>query len=45
MAKSLEVAAKAQDVGGATAALMEVKEVCAAIQTGWTGHTAEVGQS
>ena len=39
VAKSLELAAKAQDMGGATAALAEVKEVCAAIQTGWTSQT------
>ena len=44
VAKSLELAAKAQDVGGAVAALAEVKEVCAAIQTGWTSHTRETGQ-
>jgi len=44
VAKSLEVAAKARDVGGATAALAEVKEVCTAIQVGRTGHTPEAGQ-
>ena len=44
VAKSLELAAKAQDMGGATAALAEVKEVCAAIQTGWTSHIRETGQ-
>jgi PAS domain S-box-containing protein len=44
VAKSLELAAKAQDVDGATATLAEVKEVCAAIQTGWTGHPAEIGK-
>ena len=42
--QSLEVAAKAQDVGGATAALAVVKEVCAAIQTGWTSHTRQTSQ-
>ena len=45
VAKSLELAAKAQDLGGAAAALAEVKEVCAAVQTGWTGDTAEAGRS
>ncbi|MGD0897415.1 MAG: PAS domain S-box protein [Thermoguttaceae bacterium] len=44
-ARSLELAAKTQDVGGATAALAGVKEVCAAIQTGWAGDTPEAGQS
>jgi CheY-like chemotaxis protein/HPt (histidine-containing phosphotransfer) domain-containing protein len=44
-AKSLEAAAKTHDMGGATAALAEVKEVCAAIQAGWTIHTAEAGRS
>ena len=44
VAKSLELAAKARDMGGAAAALAGVKEVCAAIQTGWTGHTQETGQ-
>ena len=34
VAKSLELAAKAQDMGGAAAALAGVKEVCAAIQSG-----------
>ena len=43
-AKSLELAAKARDVGGAAAALAGVKEVCAAIQTGWTSCTRETGQ-
>ena len=45
LATSLELAAQARDVDSATATLAEVKEVCAAIQTGWTSHTAEVGQS
>ena len=44
VAQSLEVAAKAQDAGKATAALVEVKHVCAAIQTGWTSRTRETGQ-
>jgi HPt (histidine-containing phosphotransfer) domain-containing protein len=44
-AKSLELAANAHDMGAATAALAGVKEVCAAIQTGWTAHTAETGRS
>ena len=37
--KSLELAAKAQDLGKATVAMAAVKEVCAAIQTGWKGRT------
>ncbi len=45
VAKSLELAAKAKDAGGAAAALAGVREVCTAIQTGWTVHTAEAGQS
>jgi CheY-like chemotaxis protein/HPt (histidine-containing phosphotransfer) domain-containing protein len=45
VARSLELAAKGQDVGGAAAALAQVKEVCAAIQAGWTGYTAEAGRS
>ncbi|MGA2616098.1 MAG: PAS domain S-box protein [Thermoguttaceae bacterium] len=45
VAMLLEVAAKAQDLGRATAALLEVKEVCAAIQTGWASHTRQSGQS
>ena len=44
VARSLEVAAKARDTGGAVAVLAGVKEVCAAIQTGWTSHTRETGQ-
>jgi CheY-like chemotaxis protein/HPt (histidine-containing phosphotransfer) domain-containing protein len=44
-ARSLELAAKAQNVGGAAAALAGVKEVCAAIQAGWTGDAAEASQS
>jgi len=43
-ARSLEAAAKARDLGGATATLAGVKEVCAAIQTGWTTRTRETGQ-
>jgi HPt (histidine-containing phosphotransfer) domain-containing protein len=43
-ARSLELAAKAQDLGGAAAALVSIKEVCAAIQVGRTGDTAETGQ-
>ena len=45
VAKSLELAAKARDMGKAAAALAGVREVCAAIQTGWTGDTAEAGRS
>ncbi len=45
VARSLELAAKARDTGGAAAALAEVKEVCAAIQAGWTRQPAEAGQS
>jgi CheY-like chemotaxis protein/HPt (histidine-containing phosphotransfer) domain-containing protein len=44
VARSLEVAAKARDINGATAALADVKEVCWAIQTGWTSHTRETGR-
>jgi CheY-like chemotaxis protein/HPt (histidine-containing phosphotransfer) domain-containing protein len=44
-AKSLEVAAKARDADGATAALTEVKQICAAIQAGWAGHIMEPGRS
>jgi HPt (histidine-containing phosphotransfer) domain-containing protein len=40
-ARLLEVAAKAREIGGTAAALVEVKEVCAAIRAGWTGHTHE----
>ena len=40
-ARSLELAAKARDVGGAAAALATVKEVCAAIQTGWTAPAGD----
>ena len=42
--RSLELAAKADDMGGAAAALAKVKQVCAAIQTGWTGDLPETGQ-
>jgi CheY-like chemotaxis protein/HPt (histidine-containing phosphotransfer) domain-containing protein len=45
VAKSLELAAKAQDVRGAAAALADVKEVCLAIQRGWTGDTPEPSRS
>ena len=44
VAGSLELAAKAQDMDGSAAALAEVKEVCAAIQTGWTGDLPEAGR-
>ncbi len=44
VARSLELAAKARDAGGAAAALAGVKEVCAAIQLGWTGDKAEASQ-
>jgi PAS domain S-box-containing protein len=44
VAKSLELAAKARDLGGAAAALAGIKEVCTAIQAGWAGDTAGVGQ-
>jgi signal transduction histidine kinase/CheY-like chemotaxis protein/HPt (histidine-containing phosphotransfer) domain-containing protein len=43
-AKSLEAAAKARDVGEATAALAGVKQICTAIQTGWISHTRETSQ-
>jgi signal transduction histidine kinase/ABC-type nitrate/sulfonate/bicarbonate transport system substrate-binding protein/CheY-like chemotaxis protein/HPt (histidine-containing phosphotransfer) domain-containing protein len=43
-AKSLEAAAKARDPGEATAALAGVKQICTAIQTGWTSHTRETSQ-
>ena len=43
-AKSLECAAAAQDLGGATAALAGVQAVSAAIQAGWTSHLAETAQ-
>jgi HPt (histidine-containing phosphotransfer) domain-containing protein len=42
--RSLELAAKAQDLGGATAALVGVQAVSAAIQAGWTSHIAETAQ-
>ena len=45
VAKSLELAAKARDMDGATEALAEVKEVCEAIQAGWTSQTAEAVRS
>jgi CheY-like chemotaxis protein/HPt (histidine-containing phosphotransfer) domain-containing protein len=45
VAKSLELAARAQDVGEAEAALAEVTKVCAAIQAGRTGHAPEVDQA
>jgi CheY-like chemotaxis protein/HPt (histidine-containing phosphotransfer) domain-containing protein len=45
VAKSLEAAAKAHDVGGTAAALAGIQEVCAAIQAGRTGDTAKAGQS
>ncbi|MHB9068310.1 MAG: Hpt domain-containing protein, partial [Pirellulaceae bacterium] len=45
MANSLELAAKAQDVGGATTSLAAIKEICAAIQRGWTNHTLETARS
>ncbi len=41
----LEVAAKAQDPIAATAALAEVKAVCAAIQTGWGQTCGRPGQA
>ena len=44
-ASSLELAAKAQNMGRATLALAGVKKVCAAIQTGWARHAAEASQS
>jgi HPt (histidine-containing phosphotransfer) domain-containing protein len=44
VARSLELAAKSRDVDRATAALDGVKEVCVAIQAGWTGQTQETGQ-
>jgi PAS domain S-box-containing protein len=42
---SLELAAKAHDIGDAAEALAEVKKVCVAIQAGWAGQTQETGQS
>jgi CheY-like chemotaxis protein/HPt (histidine-containing phosphotransfer) domain-containing protein len=42
--RSLECAAAAQDLGGATAALVTVQAVSAAIQAGWTGHTRETAR-
>jgi signal transduction histidine kinase/CheY-like chemotaxis protein len=42
--KSLELAARARDMDQAAAALAEVKEVCAAIQAGWTADTAQPGR-
>ncbi|MHB0956302.1 MAG: PAS domain S-box protein [Pirellulaceae bacterium] len=45
MANSLELAAKAQNVGGATTALAAIKEICAAIQRGWTNHALETARS
>ena len=44
VARLLELAARARDAGGAAAALAGVKEVCVAIQAGWTGQTQETGQ-
>jgi HPt (histidine-containing phosphotransfer) domain-containing protein len=44
VAKSLELAAKAGDAWGAATALTATKDVCAAIQTGWTHHTPETAQ-
>ena len=44
VARLLELAARARDAGGAAAALAGVKEVCVAIQAGWTGQTRETGQ-
>jgi CheY-like chemotaxis protein/HPt (histidine-containing phosphotransfer) domain-containing protein len=44
VARSLELAAKARDVGRATVTLAEVKEVCAAIHIGWTRHSQAAGQ-
>lgn len=45
VAKSLELAARSRDAGGAAAALAGVKEVCVAIQVGWSGQRQETGQS
>lgn len=45
MAKSLELAARAGDRDEATTSLASIREVCAAIQIGWTGHHAETAQS
>jgi PAS domain S-box-containing protein len=42
--KSLELAAKTHDLYGAAAALARVKQVCTAIQTGWTSDLPEAGQ-
>ena len=39
--KSLELAAKAQDIDGAAAALAGLQAVCAAIQAGWAGGAAQ----
>ena len=44
VAKSLELAAKARDVGAAASALVGIKVVCAAIQAGSTGPVAEVSE-
>jgi signal transduction histidine kinase/DNA-binding NarL/FixJ family response regulator len=44
VARSLELAARGRDAGGAAAALAGVKEVCTAIRTGWTGRTPQAGQ-
>ncbi len=44
VAKAMELAAKARDVGGAAGALAGVKEVCTAIEVGWTSRTAETGK-
>jgi len=43
-AKSLELALKAQDMGGATTALANVKGVCTAIQAGWSDRKGEATQ-
>jgi signal transduction histidine kinase/CheY-like chemotaxis protein len=43
-AKSLEFAAKARDMAGATAALAAVEEVCAAVQAGWISHAREASR-
>jgi HPt (histidine-containing phosphotransfer) domain-containing protein len=46
VAKSLELAAKAQDRGGAMVAVAEVQQVCAAIRSVWIDHpTASPGAS
>jgi len=44
MARSLELAAKAEDTDGAAGALAAVKEVCAPVKAGWTSQTPEIGQ-